>query len=102
MRLSMHVSLFFFKQKSAYDMDIQSYMTGVGRRARDAARLVAKADSTAKNQALILIAEAIERSADALLTANAQDLAAANQNKLDPPLIDRLTLTSKNIASMAD
>jgi glutamate-5-semialdehyde dehydrogenase len=83
-------------------MDIQSYMTGVGRRARDAARLVAKADSTAKNQALILIAEAIERSADALLTANAQDLAAANEKKLDPPLIDRLMLTPKNIASMAD
>jgi len=83
-------------------MDIQSYMTGVGRHARDAARLVAKADSTAKNQALILIAEAIERSADALLTANAQDLAAANEKKLDPPLIDRLTLTPKNIASMAD
>jgi len=77
-------------------------MTGVGRHARDAARLVAKADSTAKNQALILIAEAIERSADALLTANAQDLAAANEKKLDPPLIDRLTLTPKNIASMAD
>jgi len=74
----------------------------VGRHARDAARLVAKADSTAKNQALILIAEAIERSADALLTANAQDLAAANEKKLDPPLIDRLTLTPKNIASMAD
>ena len=83
-------------------MDIQSYMTGVGRHARDAARLVAKADSTAKNQALILIAEAIERSADALLAANAQDLAAANEKKLDPPLIDRLTLTPKNIASMAD
>ncbi len=83
-------------------MNIQSYMTGVGRHARDAARLVAKADSTAKNQALILIAEAIERSADALLTANAQDLAAANEKKLDPPLIDRLTLTPKNIASMAD
>ena len=83
-------------------MDIQSYMTGVGRHARDAARLVAKADSTAKNQALILIAEAIERSADALLTANAQDLAAANEKKLDPPLIDRLMLTPKNIASMAD
>jgi glutamate-5-semialdehyde dehydrogenase len=83
-------------------MDIQSYMTGVGRHARDAARLVAKADSTAKNQALILIAEAIERSADALLAANAQDLAAANEKKLDPPLIDRLTLTSKSIASMAD
>jgi len=83
-------------------MDIQSYMTGVGRHARDAARLVAKADSTAKNQALILIAEAIERSADALLAANAQDLAAANEKKLDPPLIDRLTHTPKNIASMAD
>src|SRR4051812_14976848 len=77
-------------------------MTNVGKRARAAARLVAKSDADAKNRALILIAEAIERDAATLLAANALDLNAARAKKLDAPLIDRLTLSEKSIADMAD
>lgn len=83
-------------------MDIQSYMTGVGRQARAASRLVAKADAATKNRALTLTAEAIERDAERLLAANARDLAAAREKKLDPPLIDRLTLSKKSLAEVAD
>ncbi len=83
-------------------MDIQVYMVGVGRQARAAARLVAKADTATKNQALTLTAQAIGRDAKRLLDANATDLAAARAKKLDAPLIDRLTLTEQTIASMAD
>ncbi len=83
-------------------MDIQSYMVTVGEQARAASRLVAKADTATKNRALTLTAEAIERDAARLLTANALDLDAARAKKLDAPLIDRLTLTKKSIADMAD
>ena len=83
-------------------MDIQSYMTGIGKAARAASRLVAKADTATKDRALTLTAQAIERDAERLLAANAQDLAAAHAKKLDAPLIDRLTLTAKSIADMAD
>ena len=83
-------------------MDIQSYMVGVGRQARAAARLVARADTATKNQALTLTAQAIGRDTRRLLDANATDLAAARAKKLDAPLIDRLTLTEQTIASMAD
>ena len=83
-------------------MDIQTYMTGVGKQARAASRLVAKADTAMKNLALTLTAQAIERDAVRLLGANAEDLAAARAQHLDPPLIDRLTLTEKSIAAMAD
>ena len=83
-------------------MDIQSYMVTVGKQARAASRLVAKADTATKNRALTLTAEAIERDAARLLTANALDLDAARAKKLDAPLIDRLTLTKKSIADMAD
>ena len=83
-------------------MDIQSYMTGIGRQARAASRLVAKADTATKNRALALTAQAIERDARSLLDANAKDLAAAREKKLDAPLIDRLTLTDKTITAMAD
>jgi len=83
-------------------MDIQSYMLGVGRQARAAARLVARADTATKNRALTLTAQAIERDVKRLLDANAMDLKAARAKKLDAPLIDRLTLTEKTIADMAD
>lgn len=83
-------------------MDIQSYMVTVGKRARAAARLVARADSATKNRALALIADAIERDAERLLAANARDLDAAREKKLDAPLIDRLTLNARSIGDMAD
>ena len=82
-------------------MDIQRYMVTVGKQARAASRLVAKADSATKNRALTLTAEAIERDVDRLLAANARDLDAARAKKLDAPLIDRLTLSAKTIADMA-
>ena len=83
-------------------MDIQNYMLGVGRQARAAARLVARADTATKNQALTLTAQAIQRDVKRLLDANAIDLKAARAKKLDAPLIDRLTLTGKTIADMAE
>ena len=83
-------------------MDIQSYMVTVGQQARAASRLVAKADTATKNRALTLTAKAIERDVARLLAANALDLDAARAKKLDAPLIDRLTLTEKSIADMAD
>jgi glutamate-5-semialdehyde dehydrogenase len=83
-------------------MDIQSYMVSVGKQARAASRLMAKADTATKNKALTLTAHAIERDAERLLDANAKDLAAARSKKLGLALIDRLTLTQKTIADMAD
>ena len=83
-------------------MDVQTYMHGIGRAARAASRLVAKADSETKNRALTATAQALERAAEALLAANAQDLKAARAKKLDDAVIDRLELTPKSIAAMAD
>jgi glutamate-5-semialdehyde dehydrogenase len=83
-------------------VDIQTYMHGVGRAARTAARALARADSATKNRALEATAVAIERDAQRLLAANAGDLAAARAKQLDAPLIDRLTLTEQRIAAMAD
>ena len=77
-------------------------MQDLGTRARAASRLVAKADSATKNKALTLTADAIERDCARLLEANAQDVAAARATKLDSAAIDRLTLTEKTVAAMAD
>jgi glutamate-5-semialdehyde dehydrogenase len=83
-------------------MDVQSYMHGVGRTARSASRLVAKADTATKNHALRSIAQALERATAKLLDANARDIEAAHAKKLEDALIDRLTLTPKAVAAMAD
>jgi glutamate-5-semialdehyde dehydrogenase len=82
-------------------MDIQSYMHGVGREARRASRAMARADTRAKDEALAAMALAIERDAARLLEANAQDVEAARAKGLEAALIDRLTLTGKSIAAMA-
>lgn len=83
-------------------MDIKQYMNEVGQRARKASRAMAKADTAAKNKALSLIAAAIRRDADALRAANQKDLEAARENGLAPALLDRLTLSDKAIATMAE
>jgi len=83
-------------------MDVQTYMHGVGREARAASRFIAKAGTHTKNQALTVIAQAIERKTRRLLEANARDLEAARKKKLDAASIDRLTLTTTTIEAMAD
>ena len=83
-------------------MDIKHYMNQLGQRARQASRAMAKADTAPKNQALLLIAAAIRRDADVLRAANRQDLEAARANGLAPAMLDRLTLSDKAIATMAE
>lgn len=80
---------------------IQADMQALGRAARAAARIVAKADTAVKNHALIAMARAIRCHEASLLAANAADVAQARNKDLEPAMIDRLTLTPKGIASMA-
>ena len=83
-------------------MDVQTYMVSVGRQARAAARQIARADTGAKNRALEAMADAIVRAAPDLLAANARDLEAVKEGKLDSASIDRLTLSNRTIQAMAD
>ncbi len=83
-------------------MDIKAYMQDMGRAARLASRAVARADSKAKNLALTVMAQAIQRDAAKLLAANAEDMAAARAAGLDEALLDRLGLNEKAVAGMAE
>ncbi|WP_313951024.1 glutamate-5-semialdehyde dehydrogenase [Accumulibacter sp.] len=83
-------------------MDIEQYMHTVGRQAREASRAIARADSHVKNSALRAIAAAIRRESNTLLAANQEDLAAARAAGLEPALLDRLTLSAKGVAAMAE
>ncbi|PSJ18088.1 glutamate-5-semialdehyde dehydrogenase [Nitrosomonas supralitoralis] len=83
-------------------IDIKSYMHLVGLEARTASRLVAKADTAVKNQALTAMANAIRRDESLLLTANTKDLENARAKGLEASMIDRLTLSAKGVATMAE
>jgi glutamate-5-semialdehyde dehydrogenase len=83
-------------------MDIQQYMTKIGVQAREASRHIARADTRAKNNALNTLANAIRRDSSALLEANQRDLESARAAGLESAMIDRLTLTEKGVAAMAD
>lgn len=83
-------------------IDVKTYMQSIGREARGASRLIAKADTAAKNRALTQMATAIKRDEQSLLEANSVDVENARKRGLEPAMIDRLTLTPKSIASMAE
>lgn len=83
-------------------MNVKEYMQRVGRLARKASRVIARADSNQKNKALHAMADAVVRDKEKLLAANMQDLEAARKAGLEPAFIDRLTLSEKTIAGMAE
>ena len=82
--------------------DVAAYVESVGVAASAAARVLARVDTQAKNAALIAMAAAIRASEAKLLAANAEDVAAAAAAGQDSAFVDRLTLTPKTIAAMAD
>jgi glutamate-5-semialdehyde dehydrogenase len=84
------------------EQTVEQYMHGVGQRARTAARAVSRADTGAKNAALLATATAIEASVATLREANDRDLAAGRESGLDAALLDRLELTEGRIADMAE
>ena len=83
-------------------IDIPKYVQAVGKRARAAAREIARAGTGKKDAALTAIATAIEAGAEDLKAENEKDLAAGKQHGLDAALLDRLELNDDRIAAMAE
>ena len=83
------------------ELELASYMTDVGRRARTAATAMAKAATSAKNAALTALAAAIRAQRAAIRAANERDVERARAAGLDAALLDRLQLTDDYIGQMA-
>jgi len=76
-------------------------MHDLGRAARSAARVVARADSDLKNRALRDMARELRARSAELLEANRADVVEAARSGRDSAFVDRLTLSSKSIEQMA-
>ena len=82
--------------------NILGAMRDIGRRAKAAARVLALAPTTQKNQALAAMAQAIRADRAAILAANAEDMAEGRASGLTSASLDRLELNDKRIEGMAE
>lgn len=81
---------------------LQDTMLQIGRQARDASRVMMRASGAQKAQALLAMADALSAQRPALQRANASDVDAARARKLEPALLDRLTLSERSIDVMIE
>lgn len=72
----------------------------MGKKARDAAHLMAKANSTQKREALEKMAAALERERRFIDAANGQDVANAEKKGLGKAKVDRLIISDKVLGEM--
>ncbi len=78
-----------------------SAMLELGKKARVAARSLALASTSQKNQALLAMARLLRLASSEILSANARDLEQAKTKDLKSSFVDRLTLNSARIEAMA-
>jgi glutamate-5-semialdehyde dehydrogenase len=76
-------------------------MIDLGRRARAASRLLARASSTARDEALCRAADLLEQRGGHVLEANASDVERAEQSGADGASLDRLRLDRGRLSGMA-
>ncbi|UCE77522.1 MAG: glutamate-5-semialdehyde dehydrogenase [Gammaproteobacteria bacterium] len=83
-------------------LDVPAYMRGLGEAAREASRLLGRAETATKNAALLAIADGLLAERARLVAENRKDLEAGRQRGLDAALLDRLELSDARIDSMAE
>ncbi|MEK1895211.1 MAG: glutamate-5-semialdehyde dehydrogenase [Rhizobium sp.] len=86
----------------AQSPDIDVLMNDIGRKAKAAARPLGFASTEAKNRALNAMADAILAGKDHILSENAKDLKDVAGTDMLESFVDRLTLTEKRVADMAE
>lgn len=81
-------------------MDLHEEIALVGKEAKSAALEMVGLTAEMRTLALIAMAKALEEDKDAILKANAVDVAVARENGLSDALIDRLTITHTRFNAM--
>ena len=81
---------------------MKEHVTKQARRAKEASRLLACVPIDIRNAALLAMADALEARQEEVLEVNAKEVAEARAKTTRPNMIDRLILTPKRIADMAE
>lgn len=76
-------------------------VSSLGRKVRDASRVVATASSMQRDEALLVAADGIEAAAEVIVAANAVDVARAEDQGVSPTVVDRLRLDTSRVGAMA-
>ncbi len=84
-----------------HTQDVDELMTRMGRAAREASRVLAKADKSQRAGALVAMAKAILACEKQILAANARDIELAKTAGLSAAFIDRMKLSSDAVKAMA-
>lgn len=80
----------------------ETYMEMLTRRAKSASTEAAKLGTKEKNRGLLSVADELIVQQEMILAENEKDLAAAREKGIKQSLIDRLALSEKRIADMAE
>ncbi len=82
--------------------NISAEVQSITERARRASRRMAGANRAWKDKGLRAVATSLLENQDAILAANAKDVAAGRENGTSVPMLDRLTLTRARVQALAD
>lgn len=82
--------------------DLQAAIAHMGAAARAASTRMAAASTHEKNTALLALARRLRAEGPALAEANGKDIAAATAAGLAAPMVDRLRLTDRGLATVAE
>lgn len=83
-------------------MTIASMMKKIGENARDAAFILKNASTNIKNNALLRMADELEKQSEKIISENRRDLENAAKNNLEQAKIDRLVLNQDKIHTIAE
>jgi glutamate-5-semialdehyde dehydrogenase len=82
--------------------DVDELMTRMGRAAREASRVLAKADKSQRAGALVAMAKAITACEKQILAANARDIELATKAGVSAAFLDRMKLSPDAVKAMAN
>jgi glutamate-5-semialdehyde dehydrogenase len=82
------------------DADIEAAVHAIADRSRHAARRIAMANRAWKDRALRAVGDALQENTQAILAANAKDVASGKATGTSAAMLDRLTLTEARIAGL--
>jgi glutamate-5-semialdehyde dehydrogenase len=82
-------------------MTLTEQMTKLAKQAKEASRDLARLTTEEKNACLLAMAEALEKNAENIKSANARDMESGAQASLTSAMLDRLKLDDKRVSEMA-